>query len=698
MDDAAIEDLLNNSDWEFSEEDDDTEYLPLDAAAHELSMSEEESEVEQANVGEMQQSVLRVFWRTKEMNTRGPDITDDLLLPQDNSARRDNTDKLWKIRPIITKVQEKCYTLPRSKHLSIDEQMIPFSGRCEYRQYIPSKPNPLGLKNFVLAARDGVVLDFEIYVGSNTLPPQDMADLGLGARIVRNDEEVSVLKWKDTKAVTMLSTCIGGSPIGSCKRWCKVEKKKIDVAQPAVVKNYNTCMGGIDLCDRLIAYYRSLMRTRRWPVRAFSHFVDLAIVNCWIMYTRCCNHEGITAKDKLGLLQYRLNLATAMAKYDGGTVNPIYSRSNSRGGADTDSREIPSTSRNQDGPPKKKHRAIVAQPCPDDELKEKDIEFYLEQMEDGWLSKDEQDVQNSDEEKFQEACYSRELEGILHDESDNEEDEEGDVNGRHLIQEHMEMQEDPDSIPGAKDDIHTVGTVQQNRIPKSKLPEKKEFRRKSVARGSYEERFSSYDDIDLACVAWKDNKVVTLLSTYVGSLPAFEFSYTTGGGGSSSPLRTSIGPKEKEAQLLFLPQKTSEEMDLIIGQCGLCAPTRPTDGQYSGSRLSFTISFENVFHSCVQVEMQTRRIPRPALNFIFAFDGHARTGCIKRLRNTVTRPRSSVTECNVDIDIAVKSLSPLRLYTRLARLTAAWSARSNECPVNFVKRSSSKTRSFTRNG
>ena len=71
----------------------------------------------------------------------------------------------------------------------------------------------------------------------------------------------------------------------------------------------------------------------------------------------------------------------------------------------------------------------------------------------------------------------------------------------------------------AKNGIHSVGTVQQNRIPKSKLPEKKEFMKKSVARGSYEERVSSYDGIDMACVAWKDNKVVTLLSTYVGSLP-----------------------------------------------------------------------------------------------------------------------------------------------------------------------------------
>ncbi|GBP03212.1 hypothetical protein EVAR_2646_1 [Eumeta japonica] len=204
-------------------------------------MSEEESELEQANVGEVQQSVPRVFWRTKEMNTRGPDIADDMLLPQGTSTKN-----LYSFLStlILTSGSQSLSRLIFTLH------------KCEYRQYVPSKPNPLGLKNFVLAARDGVVLDLR-YVGSNTLPPQDMADLG------------------------------------------------------------------------------------------------------------CCNYEGITAKDKLGLLQYWLNLATAMAKYDGGTVNPIYSRSNSRGSTDTDSREISSISRNQDEPPKKKYRAIVAQPCPD---------------------------------------------------------------------------------------------------------------------------------------------------------------------------------------------------------------------------------------------------------------------------------------------------------------------------------------------
>ncbi|XP_053613238.1 piggyBac transposable element-derived protein 1-like isoform X2 [Plodia interpunctella] len=71
----------------------------------------------------------------------------------------------------------------------------------------------------------------------------------------------------------------------------------------------------------------------------------------------------------------------------------------------------------------------------------------------------------------------------------------------------------------AKQGIHCVGTVQQNRIPNSKLPEKKEFMKKAVPRGSHEERTSTFDGIEMACVTWKDNKIVTLLSTYVGAAP-----------------------------------------------------------------------------------------------------------------------------------------------------------------------------------
>ncbi|CAH2088754.1 unnamed protein product [Euphydryas editha] len=99
-----------------------------------------------------------------------------------------------------------------------------------------------------------------------------------------------------------------------------------------------------------------------------------------------------------------------------------------------------------------------------DKLKEKDIEFYLAQLEDGWLSEDGQDVENSDEEQFQEACYTREkLEDILQDDIDNEDDP-GDPP---LVEEHMEVQKNSDSFPS--------GSISDRLLDKRNLVWKKRF-------------------------------------------------------------------------------------------------------------------------------------------------------------------------------------------------------------------------------
>lgn len=539
MDEQQIADMLNDSEFDFSGDDEDDDYLPPEViralqSSEELARGEEERQNE-VNTENEDGSSPRLFWRTKEIAESGPDIKDDILTSQGSSdvnilysflqylgldfwklvAEQSNiysaqkrelksintntiemirfagvqlmmgtlkypqgklywsrdlcvpivreainrdrffeirnylhfsdsshpnaNDKLWRIRPLLDPILRKCQSLPRSKHMSIDEQMIPSSGRCEYRQYMPAKPNPLGLKNFVLAARDGLVLDFEIYVGKDTLPQDVMKHLGLGAGIVdklcrtinescvlytdrfftslkladhlnekrsgifltgtvmvnrigqvaqklksdkqlqrgewdekvRSDDKVCVVKWMDTKAVTMLSTCSGSAPADTCQRWCKKEKKKIDVTRPAAIKNYNSCMGGIDLCDRLIAYYRSSMRTKKWPVRAFCHFLDLVVVNCWVMYTRSCVQENVQRKDKLGLLQYRLNLSKAMMKYDGGRVNPNFLNCGSISRPNTSTSPRSSLNPTDDcrdcliEPPSKKHRAVVPHPQPE---------------------------------------------------------------------------------------------------------------------------------------------------------------------------------------------------------------------------------------------------------------------------------------------------------------------------------------------
>ena len=300
-----------------------------------------------------------------------------VVVDTDISDDTKKNDRLWKLRPLIDRVHDGCLKQTRPPAVSIDEQMIPFSGACSLRQYVPNKPNPVGLKNFVCASQQGLVLDFVVYQGANsfaavppdsnlgvggsvvahlveTLPvgtkiycdrffmttslvdyllskdkyitgtviknriPKDAAKLsdekslmkrGRGASecVVRGD--VSVVKWYDNKPVVMMSTVHGIQPQDICRRWSKKEKKYVNVDRPAVIQQYNLLMGGVDLSDRMMSYYRMDARTCKWTVRTIFHFVDLAIVNAWIGYRQDEIKKGTPQKDILQLMNFRLEVA-----------------------------------------------------------------------------------------------------------------------------------------------------------------------------------------------------------------------------------------------------------------------------------------------------------------------------------------------------------------------------------------------------
>ncbi|XP_065645471.1 piggyBac transposable element-derived protein 3-like [Hydra vulgaris] len=65
-----------------------------------------------------------------------------------------------------------------------------------------------------------------------------------------------------------------------------------------------------------------------------------------------------------------------------------------------------------------------------------------------------------------------------------------------------------------------VGTVRQNRLKKFPLPPKKELKKKK--RGYYFEQLTVIEGVTLSVVFWFDNKMVTLLSNFVGSQPTTE--------------------------------------------------------------------------------------------------------------------------------------------------------------------------------
>ncbi|CAK1599853.1 unnamed protein product [Parnassius mnemosyne] len=139
--------------------------------------------------------VIRMYWESK---WRMAIIADNMsryrfiqirnsikfVFDDDVSQAERAEDKLWKIRPLIQRIQEGCRVQEKEKHMSLDEMIVPFSGACGIKQYCPGKPNPVGMKAFVLANPSGIVTDFHIYQGSTTYKELEDSNHGLGEKAV----------------------------------------------------------------------------------------------------------------------------------------------------------------------------------------------------------------------------------------------------------------------------------------------------------------------------------------------------------------------------------------------------------------------------------------------------------------------------------------------------------------------------------
>lgn len=114
-------------------------------------------------------------------------------------------------------------------------------------------------------------------------------------------DKILLSRWKDNSVVTVASTRFAANPEGTVKRWCKTDKKHVQVPIPHAIYNYNRNMGGTDRTDQNVNAYRVSIRGKKWWWPLFTWMLDVAVQNAWQLARK---HNP-----NLVQLQYRRNLA-----------------------------------------------------------------------------------------------------------------------------------------------------------------------------------------------------------------------------------------------------------------------------------------------------------------------------------------------------------------------------------------------------
>lgn len=100
----------------------------------------------------------------------------------------DETDRYFKVRPVLDIIRSNCLKVSQGQRFSIDEMMVPYKGKKagSRRQYMQNKPNKWGFK---FCTCRYMVYDFLVYSGDCTFrnmnfSPFEISHFGLGPRVV----------------------------------------------------------------------------------------------------------------------------------------------------------------------------------------------------------------------------------------------------------------------------------------------------------------------------------------------------------------------------------------------------------------------------------------------------------------------------------------------------------------------------------
>ena len=235
--------------------------------------------------------------------------------------------------------------------ITIDEQLVPFRGRCSFLQYLPSKPDRYGLKIFwAVDAENNFPLVAEPYLGKplgaqrqvhlgrnvalrlstpffksgrnittdNFFTDKDLADslqnngltfvgtvrankrflpeafkqkkgqeLHASSFVFQDKTTLVNYQSKTTKNVVVMSTMHHDAVVDP-----EAPKKK-----PDIVRFYNGTKGAVDAMDKMAHACSTKRVTKRWPMVMFFNTLDLSTIAARIVWQKKFPNDRLSMRD-----------------------------------------------------------------------------------------------------------------------------------------------------------------------------------------------------------------------------------------------------------------------------------------------------------------------------------------------------------------------------------------------------------------
>jgi hypothetical protein len=284
-------------------------------------------------------------------------------------------DRLSRMRPLMNSIisnTSRLYAPPRD--LTLDETMIKFSGRSNFKVYMPLKPIKYGFKVFtVTPSEEPIVVNFSIFDGKRSnireivqnmmspflnkghhlyidrfyCSPSVLIDLQRNktgacgtcmlnrlslseeiktelSELPRDDfkyyatNEILLSAWKDKKLVTVISTIHKPKQNRIIRR-----RKQENITNsnsfikesknvPNSICEYNLKAKGVDILDQYISYYLFSHKSIKWHFRVLIYLLEIALVNSWTIYSNHSIQRERPANEIMNFEKFKRSVAKFM--------------------------------------------------------------------------------------------------------------------------------------------------------------------------------------------------------------------------------------------------------------------------------------------------------------------------------------------------------------------------------------------------